>query len=290
MTRPVLRLLTGPTAAGKTEAALREAEATGAEILSCDAVCVYRGLDIGSAKPTAAERARVRHHGLDLAPPSERLSVADYVRHARAAIDDAHRRDKAVLVVGGSGFYLSAFLGPVADDLEITSEVRDEVRRLQAAGVPALRERLAALEGGNLPSWLDADNPLRLAKALERRLASGRPLDVLRAEFMSKPGPFADLEVRGEVLERPDAELRGRIARRTRAMLAGGLIDEARGLMDLPDDLPAPRAVGYRETREWLRKGGQGPIESLAEAIDRSTWALVGSQRKWFRRLGLAGK
>lgn len=290
MTRPVLRLLTGPTAAGKTEAALREAEATGAEILSCDAVCVYRGLDIGSAKPTAAERARVPHHGLDLAPPSERLSVADYVRHARAAIDDAHRRGKAVLVVGGSGFHLSAFLGPVADDLEITSEVRDEVRRLQATGVPALRERLAALEGGALPGWLDADNPLRLAKALERRLASGRPLDVLRAEFLAKPGPFADLEVRGEVLERPDAELRGRIARRTRAMLAGGLIDEARSLLDLPDDLPAPRAVGYRETREWLRKGGQGPIESLAEAIDRSTWALVGSQRKWFRRLGLAGK
>lgn len=290
MSRPVLRLLTGPTAAGKTEAALREAEATDAEILSCDAVCVYRGLDVGSAKPTAAERARVRHHGLDLAPPSERLSVADYVRHARVAIDDAHRRGKAVLVVGGSGFYLSAFLGPVADDLEIAPEVRDEVRRLRAAGIPAMRERLVALEGGALPGWLDADNPLRLAKALERRLASGRPLDVLRSEFLAKPGPFADLEVRGEVLERPDAELRDRIARRTRAMLAGGLIEEARQLLGLPDDLPAPRAVGYRETLDWLRAGGMGSREALAEAIDRSTWALVGSQRKWFRRLGLAPK
>lgn len=290
MARPVLRLLTGPTAAGKTEAALREAESTGAEILSCDAVCVYRGLDIGSAKPTAAERARVPHHGLDLAPPSARLSVADYVRHARAAIDDAHRRGKAVLVVGGSGFYLSAFLGPVADDLEIAPEVREEVRRLQAAGIPALRERLSALEGGNLPEWLDADNPIRLAKALERRLASGRPLDVLRNEFLAKPGPFADLEVRGEVLERPDAELRGRIAQRTRAMLEGGLIDEARHLLDLPDDLPATRAVGYRETLDWLRSGGSASTRSLAEAIDRSTWALVVSQRKWFRRLGLVSK
>lgn len=290
MPRPVLRLLTGPTAAGKTEAALREAEATGAEILSCDAVCVYQGLDIGSAKPTAAERARVPHHGLDLAPPSTRLSVADYVRHARAAIDGAHRRGKAVLVVGGSGFHLSAFLGPVADDLEIANEVREEVRRLQAAGIPALRARLSALEGGSLPEWLDADNPLRLAKALERRLASGRPLDVLRTEFLAKPGAFADLEVRAEVLERPDTELKDRISRRTRAMIAGGLIDEARSLLDLPDDLPAPRAVGYRETLEWLRAGSAGSKEALAEAIDRSTWSLVGSQRKWFRRLGLTGK
>ncbi len=290
MERPVLRLLTGPTAAGKTEAALRAAEAAGAEILSCDAVCVYRGLDIGSAKPTAEERARVPHHGLDLAPPSARVSVADYVRHARAAIDDAHRRGKEVLVVGGSGFYLSAFLGPVADDLEISPEVRDEARRLQAAGIPALRERLVALEGGPLPAWLDADNPLRLAKALERRLASGKPLDVLRTEFLAKPGAFADLEVRTEVLERPDAELRERISRRTRAMIAGGLIEEARQLQGLPGDLPAPRAVGYREALEWLAAGGSGSKEALAEAIDRSTWALVGSQRKWFRRLGLTPK
>lgn len=290
MARPVLRLLTGPTAAGKTEAALREAEATGAEILSCDAVCVYRGLDIGSAKPTAAERARVPHHGLDLAPPSERVSVADYVRHARAAVDDALRRGKEILVVGGSGFYLSAFLGPVADDLAIAPEVREEVRRLQAAGLAAMRERLVALEGGPLPGWLDADNPLRLAKALERRLASGRSLDVLRTEFLAKPGAFADLEVRAEVLERPDTELRERIHRRTRAMIAGGLIDEARQLQGLAEDLPAPRAVGYREALEWLGQGGNGPKEALAEAIDRSTWALVGSQRKWFRRLGLAPK
>jgi len=287
MPRPVLRLLTGPTAAGKTEAALREAEAGGAEILSCDAVCVYRGLDIGSAKPTPAERARVPHHGLDLAPPSERFSVADYVRHARAAIDGALARGRPVIVVGGSGFHLSAFLGPVADDLEIAPEVREEVRRLHAAGLGALRQRLLALEGGALPGWLDADNPLRVAKALERRLASGRPLDLLRSEFLAKPGPFADLEVRTEVLERPDAELRERIARRTRAMLAAGIIEEARSLEGLPDDLPAPRAVGYRETLDWLRAGGTGPTESLAEAIDRSTWALVGRQRKWFRRLGL---
>lgn len=288
--KPELRLLTGPTAAGKTDAALAWAESAGGEILSCDSVCVYRGLDIGSAKPTPAERARAPHHGLDLADPSERFSVEAYVRHARAAVDDCLRRGKPLLVAGGGGFYLAAFFGPVADELVIPPGVRDEVRRLQAAGPAALRRRLAEAEGGSLPQWLDADNPIRLAKALERRLASGRPLDQLRADFLGRPGPFADLQVRAEVIDRPDDELRGRIARRTRLMLAGGLVDEAKALaaLSLPDDLPAVRAVGYRETLDWLRQSEPGGAAGLAEAIDRSTWSLVGSQRKWLRRLGLA--
>jgi len=288
--RPELRLLTGPTAAGKTAAALEWAEASGGEILSCDSVCVYRGLDIGSAKPDAAERARVPHHGLDLADPSERFSVEAYVRHARMAVDSCLSRGKPLMVVGGSGFYLAAFFGPVTDDLEITEAVRAEVRALQAAGPGALRRRLAALEGGKLPAWLDPDNPIRLAKALERRLASGRPLDELRAAYLARPGPFADLTLRAELTDRPDPELRARIQARTRRMLAEGLVEEARALAarGLADDLPAVRAVGYRETLGWIRAGMPGSLGELAETIDRSTWALVGSQRKWFRRLGLA--
>lgn len=288
--RPELRLLTGPTAAGKTDAALAWAEAAGGEILSCDSVCVYRGLDIGSAKPTPAERARVPHHGLDLADPAERFSVEAYVRHARAVIDECRRRGKPLMVVGGSGFYLAAFFGPVTDDIPIPSAVREEVRRLQAAGVGSLRSRLLEAEGGSLPEWLDDDNPIRLAKALERRLASGRPLDDLRRDFLSRPGPFADLTVRAEVLDRPDPELRQRIRDRTRGMLAGGLIEECRALAarNLPDDLPAVRAVGYRETLAWLREGRTAQTGALALAIEQATWSLVASQRKWFRRLGLA--
>ncbi len=287
--RPELRLLAGPTAAGKTAAALAWAEACGGEILSCDSVCVYRGLDIGSAKPDAAERARVPHHGIDLADPAERFSIEAYVRHARAAVDDCLRRGKPLMVAGGSGFYLAAFLGPVTDALEIPDAVREEVRALRAAGPDALRRRLAAAEGGRLPAWLDADNPIRLAKALERRLASGRPLDELRAAYLARPGPFADLTLRPEVVDRPDPELRSRIRARTRRMLAEGLVDEARALAarNLPDDLPAVRAVGYRETLGWLRAGQPSGLEELADAIDRATWSLVGSQRKWLRRLGL---
>jgi tRNA dimethylallyltransferase len=288
MSLPVLRLLAGPTAAGKTEAALKWAEREGGEILSCDAVCSYRGLDVGSAKPTRAEQARVRHHGLDLAAPSQRFSIADYVRVARAVVEDCAARQRPLMIVGGSGFHLSAFLGPVADDLEITATVRREVERLQAAGREALHQRLLELEGGVLPTWLDVQNPLRLTKALERRLASGRALTDLRNDFLAKPGPFADFQVTSEVLDRPDEELRLRIAARTNLMLQNGILEEARLLLDLPDDLPAPRAVGYRETLNWLRAGGKGPLETLAQEINQSTWQLVGRQRKWFRRLGLS--
>lgn len=288
-TAPVIRILTGPTASGKTERALRWAEDNQGEVLSCDSVCVYRGLDVGSAKPTGSEQARVRHHGIDLADPSERYSVAAYVAHARAIVDSARARNVPLLVTGGSGFYLAAFFGPVADELEIPKAAVDEARGLQSKGLEALRGRLRELEGGSLPSWLDADNPVRLAKALERRLASGRPLDELRQTFLAQPGPFAEATIEAEVLDCSDPELRQRISRRTRQMLAGGLIDEARGLAGrgLDDTLPAMRAVGYRQTIAWVRQGETADRERLAEEIDRATWDLVGKQRKWFRRLGL---
>lgn len=287
--RPTLRILTGPTAAGKTERSLRWAEQSGGEILSCDSVCVYRGLDVGSAKPSGEERARVPHHGIDLAEPGERFSVAAYVAHARAVIDDAVRRGVPLLVTGGSGFYLAAFFGPVTDSLEIPASASEEARRLQQEGLDPLRRRLSDLEGGRLPAWLDADNPVRLAKALERRLASGLPLETLRETFLAQQGPFADLEVRAELVERDDLELRARIAARTRRMLAEGLVEEARWLegLRLDETLPAMRAVGYRETIDWVRSGENTPLEALAESIDRATWELVRKQRKWFRRLGL---
>ena len=290
--KPKLRILTGPTAAGKTEQALRWAESVGGEILSCDSVCVYRGLDVGSAKPTVAERSRIPHHGINLAEPAERFSVTAYIAHARKVVDDAARRGKPLLVTGGSGFYLAAFFGPVADNLDIPEAASEEARRLQGEGLEALRSRLLQLEGGRLPDWLDADNPIRLAKALERRLASGQPLDQLRETFLAQPGAFADLTVETELLDRPDVELRTRIARRTRAMLGGGLIDEARWLdaQGLDDTLPAMRAVGYREAIAWVRSRESGSTEGLAEAIDRATWHLVTKQRKWFRRLGLGRK
>ena len=287
---PAIHVLTGPTAVGKTQTALRWAEQHEAEIVSCDSVCVYRGMDVGSAKPTPEEQRRVRHHGLDLVDPRERYSVSQYVDMARTAIAGAHARGKRVLVTGGSGFYLAAFFGPVTDELEIPSAVAEEVRTLHRQGLASLLLRLRELEGPKLPDWLDLQNPIRVAKALERRLASGRSLDSLRDEFLTRRGPFADHPVTFELLERPDAELKARIAARTELMLTQGIIEEAERLlaMGLDPELTSSRAVGYRAVMDWLEAGKQVARSGLAERINLDTWALVRKQRKWFRRLGLA--
>jgi tRNA dimethylallyltransferase len=287
---PAIHVLTGPTAVGKTETALRWAEQHDAEIISCDSVCVYRGMDIGSAKPTPEEQRRVRHHGLDLVEPTERYSVSQYIEMAQAAVAEAHARGKRILVTGGSGFYLAAFFGPVTDELEIPQAITDEVRTLQRQGLGAMLIRLREIEGQHLPDWLDVQNPIRVAKALERRLASGRTLDSLRDEFLTRRGPFADHSVTFELLERPDAELKARIAARTELMLRTGIIEESARLLalNLDPELTSSRAVGYRAVMDWLEGGKRVAASGLAERINLDTWALVRKQRKWFRRLGLA--
>ncbi len=287
---PAIHVLTGPTAVGKTEAALSWAEQNSAEILSCDSVCVYRGMDIGSAKPTVEQQRRVRHHGLDLVEPSERYSVSQFIEMSRHAIAEAHGRGKRILVTGGSGFYLAAFFGPVTDELPISEAITAEVRTLQRQGIEPLLHRLRQVEGTKLPDWLDQQNPIRVAKALERRLASGRTLDALRDEFLGRKGPFADHSVTFELLERPDADLRTRIALRTQSMISEGLIMESERLigLNLDPELASARAVGYRATMDWLQGGKRVALEGLVERINLDTWALVRKQRKWFRRLGLA--
>jgi len=225
-----------------------------------------------------------------LVEPKERYSVSQYVDMAREAIAGAHGRGKRILVTGGSGFYLAAFFGPVTDEIEIPQAITDEVRTLQRQGLGAMLLRLREVEGQNLPDWLDAQNPIRIAKALERRLASGRTLDSLRDEFLSRRGPFADHSVTFELLERPDDELKARIASRTTAMLRDGIIEESERLvaMCLDPELTSSRAVGYRAVMDWLEGGKRVAASGLAERINLDTWALVRKQRKWFRRLGLA--
>ena len=126
----MIHVLTGCTAVGKTEWALRWAEAWGAEIVSCDSLLFYRGMDIGTAKPTAAELKRVPHHLIDILEPAERMNVARYVALARQAVNEIAGRGRPVLVTGGSGFYLKAFFAAVADDVAVSEEIRTAVRAL----------------------------------------------------------------------------------------------------------------------------------------------------------------
>lgn len=282
MTR-ILNILTGPTAVGKTERALRWAEDNDAEIVSCDSLLFYRGMDLGTAKPTALERARVPHHLIDELAVRERADVTWYVARAREAVEGIAGRGRRVLVTGGSGFYLKAFFGPVADDITVPSRLRAEVAvRLEQRGLEALVEELRGLNPEGLES-LDTANPRRVTRALERCLASGRTLAGLSADFARQPGPFADWNVQCTRLDREPADLERRITLRVGQMLTAGLIAEverlrAKGLEDNPS---AAAAIGYRETLAML--DGRLPAEALAAEIVKNTRALVKKQRTWFR-------
>ena len=276
---PVLRAITGCTAVGKTEWALRWAEAHGAEIVSCDSLLFYRGMDIGTAKPTAAERSRVPHHLIDVCEVTERMDVTRYVALAQAAVRDVLARGRDVLVAGGSGFYLKAFFAPVADDVTVSAEIRAEVAALSAA--EAL-ERLRALNPRGLGA-LDVGNPRRVSRALERCRASGRTVREMAEAFAAQASPFAAWRVELTRIEREPVELEKRIQQRVEAMLHEGLVDEVRRLIGagLKDNPSAARAIGYRETIEVLE--GRRPEAELAAEIAKNTRALVKKQRTWFR-------
>jgi tRNA dimethylallyltransferase len=249
----ILHVLTGCTAVGKTELALRWAEAQGAEIVSCDSLLFYRGADIGTAKPTKAELARVPHHLIDLCDLRERMDVTLYVNRARAAVDAILARGRRVLVTGGSGFYLKAYFAPVADEVAVPPELRAVLRaRLEATGgLAALVAELHQLNPAGLGA-LDAQNPRRVLRALERCRASGRTLAQ-------------------------------RIGRRVAAMLDAGLVAEVRGLLaqGLKENPSAAGAIGYRETVDFIE--GRLIEPELAAAIARNTRALVKKQRTWFK-------
>ena len=281
--KSTIHVLTGCTAVGKTEWALRWAESRGAEIVSCDSLLFYRGMDIGTAKPNADELARVPHHLIDICGVTEAMDVAHYIKLARDAVQQIESRGRAVLVTGGSGFYLKSFLAPVADDVIVPAALRAEVeaRRLKL-GLAALVGELRDLNADDLGS-LDVGNPRRVTRALERCLATGRTLKQLKAEFSAKPGAFADWHVELLELTRPADELALRIEARVRGMIRAGLVDEVRRLRaaGLEQNPSAARAIGYREVLALF--DGRIAESDLVDEIVKNTRGLVRKQRTWFR-------
>ncbi len=278
-----LYFLVGPTAVGKTHLALEWAEARGAEILSCDAFCVYRGMDIGTAKPTAEEQARVPHHGIDLVGVDTLYSVADYMKEAQAVVDDVLSRGRDILVAGGSGFYLKSFFAPVVDKIHVPPEIRERVGWIfETGGLEGAVDELLTLNPDGLGD-LDAFNPRRVARALERCLASGRSLAEQAAAFSRQGTPFDRFRRRVCLLERDTAELDRRVEERARAMLAEGLVEEVARLRGegVESNPSASKAIGYRETLRFL--DGECDEDGLLAAISRNTRRLVRKQRTWFR-------
>lgn len=286
MKTPSLTFIVGATASGKTALALEEAGRSGAAILSCDSLCVYRGMDIGTAKPSREEQKLVPHYGIDLADPSEPFSVARYVAYRDAILEDLKRRGQPVLVVGGSGFYLKSFFAPVTDQIEIPAEVERTVAGIREQdGLEGLLRGLRSLhcEGEPFPG-LDLMNPRRVEKALVRCLASGRTYNELREAFENLPEPLGDWEKGVWMVSRSRETLHRRNALRVERMLEAGLVDEVRRLRQIGFERnpSACGAIGYREVLDYL--DGKVSIEELPELIVTHTQQLMRKQRTWFRK------
>ena len=273
-------VIAGPTATGKTGLSISVAtalrnEGISAEVISSDSRQVYRGLDIGTAKVSATDRARVPHHGLDLVDPDEPFSVADFVRHARAALATIAASNGLAILVGGTGLYLRA----IARGLDVEALPSDpELRaRIDAAlideGLEAAAERLRRLAPA-LATTTDLRNPRRVSRALEIAELAG---DVERPQLGGYPGSVAwvGLQVAG-------ATHASWIGERARAQFDGGLIEEAAGLRARWDpELPAFSAIGYREAWAVL-DGTLDRAAAIAEDARRNV-AFARRQRTWFR-------
>lgn len=274
---PRLLAIVGPTAAGKTALSLDLAEALDGEIVSADSRQIYRGMDIGSAKATPAEQARVPHHLLDLVDPDQVLTLAEYQQLAYRAIDDIHARGRLPLLVGGSGQYVAAVLeGWRIPEVAPQPELRAQLAADAAAhGAEALHARLAALDPP-AAARIDYRNVRRVIRALEVCLVTGRPISELQGK---EPPPY---RIRRIGVTRPRPVLYKRIDARVDAMIEAGLVDEVGRLADAGYDwnLPAMTGLGYRQIGLYLR--GEATLDEAIALVKQATRRFVQQQYNWF--------
>jgi tRNA dimethylallyltransferase len=266
----------GPTASGKSTLALAVARCQpGTEIVSVDAMCVYRGMDVGTAKPTAAERAEVHHHCLDLVDPSEECTVVRFQQAFATAIDAIAAQGGTALLVGGTGLYVRA----VIDGLEPPPEYPDLRAELDAQDTAALYQRLVTLDPV-AAARMEPTNHRRVVRALEVCLGSGRPF----SGFGPGLGVYPPSPVRQVGLRWPRPVLASRVEARFTAMLDAGLLDEVRRLATHPGGLSrtARQALGYRELLDHL-EGRSSLDEAVHLAVTRTRQFAV-RQERWFRR------
>jgi tRNA dimethylallyltransferase len=276
---PPVVAIVGPTASGKSALALAIARERRGEIVSCDSLQVYRGLDVGSAKATADERATVPHHLLDVVAPDQDFSAADYARLARSALDGIAARGRLPIVAGGTGLYLRAlrrglFAGPARD-----AGLRRRLEAIAQRGGDARLHRLLARVDPEAAARIEVRDRVRVVRALEVYRASGRTLSAHHRE----DAPAAD-DRRWLVvgLAPPREVLRAAVEERTRAMLARGLVDEVRALVARHGaDLRPLRAIGYRQAVAVVR--GAQTVDQAQRDIVKETMRYAKRQMTWFR-------
>jgi tRNA dimethylallyltransferase len=276
---PRRAVILGPTAGGKSEIALLLAERIGAEIIGADSRQIYRGLEVGTAAPSPADRARAAHHMASFLAPRETYSAGRYAREARAALAEVESRGASALIVGGSGLYLRALLEGLFEGPERDESVRAELHaRLASEGLEALRAELHRVDPEAHGKIFPGDS-VRVIRALEVHRLTGTPISALRRERRNEPTHARRYGIRWA-----RAVLARRIADRIQDQLRDGFLDEAKALheADLPSDAPGPRTLGYRELLRHLR--GEATLDEAIATIALRTRQLAKRQETWFKR------
>jgi tRNA dimethylallyltransferase len=275
-----LIVVTGPTASGKSALALRLARERDGEIVSCDSQQVYRGLDIGTAKPTTAERRAVPHHLLDVASPAESYSAAAFARAARAALEAIRDRGRLAILAGGSGLYLRAtlhglFEGPSRDEL-----LRARLSALGARHGDARLHRVLARVDPEAAGRIAVRDRVRVVRALEVYFRTGRPIS---SEQRRTPEPLRGFHVLAIGLDPGPEALRRAVIERTRQMLVDGLVAEVRALLasGVPPSARPLQSIGYRQSLAVI--AGRLTEVAAEQAIVAETMRLAKRQRTWFR-------
>lgn len=286
--RPVAIALLGPTGSGKTDLALELAERVGGEIVSIDSALVYRGLDIGSAKPSREERRRVRHHLIDIRDPWQPYSVAEFVDEAKSAVAGIVARGALPILAGGTSLYAHALFSGLAPMPGADAAMRAAITaEAGERGWPALHAELAQVDP-EAAARIHATDPQRIQRALEVFRLSGKPITRWQAEHLHAPRwPVRVLKL--ALVPESREDLHARIEHRFDRMLEYGFLDEVRNLRALPQladhpaplDLPAIRAVGYRQAWEYL--DGEGDAAQFRARAISATRQLAKRQMTWLR-------
>ncbi len=277
-------LLLGPTASGKSALAMALARQFPVEIVSVDSAQVFRGMDVGTAKPSGAERALVPHHLIDILEPTGAYSAGRFREDALRLVEEIHARGRLPVLAGGTMLYFSALVRGLADLPRADAAIRAAIeRRAAAAGWPALHAELAQVDPASA-ARIEPTDPQRIQRALEVFRLTGVPLSRLQAQRHGESLPFEALRIALEPSDR--AVLHERIAARFRRMLADGLLDELRGLRArhrLEPGMPSMRTVGYRQAWETLE--GTQPPETLEARGIAATRQLAKRQLTWLRSM-----
>ena len=275
-------LLLGPTGSGKTALSLTLGERFGGEIVSCDSVAVYRGMDLGTAKPSDEDQTRLPHHLIDVAEPNQPFTAGEYSRQARAALRDISNRGNLPIVTGGTGLYLRAlteglFAGP-ARQQELRSRLEQSRQRRGELWLHRLLTRLDPTSAARI----HANDTPKLIRAIEVCLTARKPLSEVLASEVSARDPLTGFRLLRIGLNPPRQQLYGRLNRRAAAMFASGLIDETRGLLECYGPVKALDSLGYRQALCVLRESFS--IDDAIRAAQQGHRNYAKRQLTWFRR------